>query len=71
MKTADSLPTPLDDRPVTHLTELRRRSAGEGYETITYRGDDRHVYEASVKDNIIAVKWRRLPEEQEQQHDQQ
>ena len=33
MKT--SLPTPLDDRPATHLTELHRRSAGEGFENAT------------------------------------
>jgi hypothetical protein len=64
MKTADSLPTPSDHRPDTHLTELSRKPAGEGYDTVTYRGDDGHVYEASVKDNIIAVKWRRLPAEE-------
>ena len=65
MKPSDALPTPLDQKPSTHLTELSRKSAGEGFQAVTYRGEDGHRYEAMVKDNIIAVQWRRLPEEQD------
>jgi hypothetical protein len=64
MKPSDSLPTPLDKKPATTLTELSRKPAAEGFETITYRGDDGYKYEASVKDGVIAVQWRRLPAEE-------
>jgi hypothetical protein len=64
MKTSDSLPTPLAQKPPTPLKELGRKPAGEGFETITYQGDDGYKYEASVKDNVIAVQWRRLPAEE-------
>jgi hypothetical protein len=64
MKTADSLPTPLDHKPATKLTEIGRKPAGEGFETITYQGEDGYKYEATVKDGVIAVQWRRLPAEE-------
>jgi hypothetical protein len=40
MNTSDSLPTPLDQKPATKLTELGRKPAGEGFEIITCQGDD-------------------------------
>ncbi len=61
MKPSDSLPTPLDQKPATKLTELGRQSAGEGFETVTYQGEDGYRYEDTVKDNVIPVQWRRLP----------
>jgi hypothetical protein len=61
MESSDALPTPLDHKPSTKLVEVGRKPAGEGFETITYQGEDGYKYEASVKDNIIAVQWRRLP----------
>ena len=64
MKPSDTPPTPLDHKPATNLTELRRKSAGEGFENVTYQGEDGYRYEATVKDNIIAVQWRRLPAEE-------
>jgi hypothetical protein len=45
MKSSGMLPTPLDQNPATHLTELGRRPAGEGFETVTYPGDDGYRYE--------------------------
>ena len=54
MKPSDTLPTPLDQKPATKLTELGRQSAGEGFETVTYQGEDGYRYEATVKDNVIA-----------------
>lgn len=64
MKLANMLPTPLDHKPTTKLTELGRKSAGEGFETVTYQGEDGHRYEATVKDGVTAVQWRRIPSEQ-------
>jgi hypothetical protein len=64
MKLSDRLPTPLDQKPATKLTEIDRRPAGEGFETITYQGEDGYKYEASAKDGIVAVQWRQLPAEE-------
>ena len=50
MKPSDMLPTPLDGRPKVKLTEIGRRDAGEGWQTVTYQGDDGRIYQASVKD---------------------
>lgn len=58
MKSSDMLATPLNHKPATKLTELARKPAGEGFETITYQGEDGHRCEATVKDNVIAVQWR-------------
>ena len=52
MKPSNMLPTPLDRRPNGKLIELGRRPAGEGWETITYQGDDGRRYEVSVKDGV-------------------
>ena len=52
-KPSDLLPTPLDGKPKVKLTELARREAGLGWETITYEGEDGHRYEVSV--NIDGV----------------
>jgi hypothetical protein len=34
------LRTPLDHKPTTKLTVHGRKSAGEGFETVTYQGED-------------------------------
>ncbi len=64
MKRSDMLPTPLDHKPATKLTELGRKSAGEGFETVIYQGENGYRYEATVKDGVVAVQWRRLPAEE-------
>jgi hypothetical protein len=46
MKLANMLPTRLEHKPTTKLTELGRKSAGEGFEIVTYQGEDGHRYEA-------------------------
>ena len=48
MKSSDMLPTPLSGKPKVKLTELARRDAGLGWETITYQGEDGNRYEVSV-----------------------
>jgi hypothetical protein len=60
MKPSNMLPTPLDGKPNVNLTELSRKPAGEGWEAITYQGEDGHRYEVSVKEGVER-NWVLLP----------
>jgi hypothetical protein len=61
MKASDVLPTPLDGRPNAKLTELGRRPAGEGWEAITYQGEDGQRYEVSVNKEGVERNWVIVP----------
>jgi hypothetical protein len=61
MKPSDLLPMPLSEKPKVKLTELRRRDAGEGWEAITYQGEDGHRYQVSVNKDGVERNWVLLP----------
>jgi len=61
MKSSDMLPTPLSGKPKVKLTEFGRRSAGEGWEAVTYQGDDGHRYEVSVSKDGVEKNWALIP----------
>ena len=52
MKPSDMLPQPLEGKPKVKLSEVGRKPPGEGWEAVTYQGDDGQPYEVSVKHNV-------------------
>jgi hypothetical protein len=61
MKPSNTLSTPLDEKPKVKLTELGRRDAGLGWETITYEGKDGNRYEVSINKEGAERNWVLLP----------
>jgi hypothetical protein len=49
MKPSDMLPKPLSEKQKVKPTETGQRPAGEGWETITYEGEDGHRFEVNVR----------------------
>jgi hypothetical protein len=61
MKPSDLLPMPLSEKPKVKLTELARRDAGLGWQTITYQGEDGNRYEVSVNKDGVERNWELIP----------
>ena len=61
LKPSDMLPKPLNEKPMVKLTELARRDAGLGWQTITYQGEDGNRYEVSVNKEGVERNWELIP----------